>query len=171
MDSFLELAAERYSVRSFSPAPVEDEKLDLILEAAKLAPTAVNYQPQKLYVVKSPKAIARLNELRQLFGAPLAVIVCYDKNISWKNSRNGGHDIGDVDAAIVTTHMMMEALELGIGSCWMGAFSPSEVSGAFNIPENEQPVAILALGYPSDDCRPSDRHQKYRDTAEMVKEI
>lgn len=171
MTSFLELAAERYSVRSFSPAPVENEKLDLILEAAKLAPTAVNFQPQKLYVVKSPEAIAKLGGLRQIFGAPLAIIVCYDRDLSWKNARDDGHDSGDVDAAIVTTHMMMEAWELGIGSCWMGAFSPSEVSGAFNIPANEQPVAILALGYPSDDCHPSDRHHKYRDTAEMVKEI
>lgn len=165
---FIELATSRYSVRNFSGRAVEQEKIDRILEAAKVAPTAVNFQPQKLYVVKSSEAISALNVIRPLFGAPLAVIVCFNDRLSWKNSRDEGHDSGDVDAAIVTTHMMLEAWELGIGSCWMGAFSPSAISETFGIPSNEHPVAVLALGYPAEGCLPSDRHLKYRTNEEVV---
>lgn len=168
---FLELATSRYSVRDFSSKPVEEWKIEKILQTAKVAPTAVNYQPQKLYVVKSPEAVAKLAAIRPLFGAPLAVIVCYDVNRSWKNSRDEGHDSGEVDAAIVCTHMMLQAWELGIGSCWMGAFSPAAVSEAFGIPANEHPVAILPLGYPADGCKPSERHLSYRDGQEWIKKL
>lgn len=168
---FLELATSRYSVRSFSSRTVEPEKIEKILQAAKVAPTAVNFQPQKIYVIKSPEAMAKLAAIRPLFGAPLAVIVCYDESLSWKNSRDAGHDSGEVDASIVCTHMMLQAWELGIGSCWIGAFSPAAVSEAFGIPANEHPVAILPLGYPADDCQPSERHLSYRDSNEWIKEL
>lgn len=168
---FLELAKARFSVRAFSDRPIEEEKLSLILEAAKAAPTAVNFQPQKLYVVRDPEALAKLSALRPLFGAPLAIIVCYDDSLSWKNSRDSRHDSGEVDAAIVTTHMMMEAWELGIGSCWIGAFSPAAVSALFDIPAGQHPVAILPLGYPAPDCQPSERHSLSREMSEMVKFI
>ena len=171
MKAFLELATERFSVRSFSDRPIEDEKLELILQAAKVAPTAVNFQPQKLYVIKSPEAMKRLAAIRPMFGAPAAVIVCYDDTVSWKNSRDGGHDSGEVDAAIVTTHMMLEAWELGIGSCWIGAFCSAEVAGEFGIPANEHPVAILPLGYAAQDCKPSERHLAYRELNEFVKTL
>lgn len=168
---FIELATSRFSVRSFSEKPVEQDKIDKILQAAKVAPTAVNFQPQKLYVVKSPEAMAKLTSIRPVFGAPMAIIVCYDENLSWKNSRNGGHDSGEVDAAIVCTHIMLQAWELGIGSCWIGAFQPAAVSEAFGIPANEHPVAILPLGYPSDGCVASDKHLSYRDMKDWVKEL
>lgn len=165
---FLQLATERFSVRNFSGKAVEEAKIDKILQAAKVAPTAVNYQPQKLYVIKSPAAVSKLAEIRPLFGAPLAIVVCYDENLSWKNARDNGNDSGEVDASIVTTHMMLQAWELGIGSCWLGAFSPADVSKLLDIPANEHPVSILALGYAADDCRPSDRHLKYRELNEMI---
>lgn len=168
---FLELATSRYSVRDFSQKSVEEWKIGKILQAAKVAPTAVNYQPQKLYVVKSPEAVAKLTSIRPLFNAPMAIIVCYDDSLSWKNSRDGGHDSGEVDASIVCTHMMLQAWELGIGSCWTGAFSPTAVSEAFGIPVNEHPVAILPLGYPAEGCLPSDRHLRYRDCGEWIKEL
>ena len=168
---FLKLAKDRFSVRDFASRPVEEEKLEKILEAAKVAPTAVNYQPQKLYVVKSPDAVARLAAIRPIFGAPMAIIICYDENISWKNSRDGGHDSGEVDASIITTHMMMEAWEQGIGSCWIGAFSPAAVANAFGIPPNEHPVAILPLGYAAEGCKPSERHLSYRDQSDIIKTI
>ena len=167
--SFLELATDRFSVREFSSRPVEDEKIEKILLAAKVAPTAVNYQPQKLYVIKSPEAVKKLSGFRNIFGAPLAVIVCYDDTLSWKNGKDNGHDCGEVDASIVTTHMMLQAWELGIGSCWIGSFNPKEVSEAFDIPNNEHPVAILPLGYPAEGCRPSDRHAVYRTDEEMIR--
>lgn len=121
--NFIELAKDRFSVREFSSIPVENEKIEKIHEAAKVAPTAVNYQPQKLYVIKSTEAMEKLAGCRNIFGAPLAVIICYDDTLSWKNSRDNGHS-GEVDASIVTTHMMLQAWELGIGSYWIGAFNP-----------------------------------------------
>jgi len=169
--NFLELASDRYSVRSFSSAKVEDEKIELILKAAQLAPTAVNYQPQRLYVVKSEAAMQKLSEMRNMFGAPLAIIICYDDNVSWKNSKDNGHDSGEVDASIVTTHMMLEAWEQGIGSCWIGSFCPSDVQAAFNIPKNEIPVAILSLGYPEKECKPSDRHFARKELKDFIKAI
>lgn len=169
--TFLDLATERFSVRKFDGKPVEEDKTQKILQAGKVAPTAVNFQPQKLYVVKSRQAMDRLAAIRPMFGAPMAIIVCYDENLSWKNSRDGGHDSGEVDAAIITTHMMLQAWEMGIGSCWIGAFSPTDVAKEFGIPENEHPVAILPLGYPADDCRPSERHLAYRELSEFVKEL
>lgn len=167
--NFLELAKDRFSVREFSPRPVEDEKIEKILESAKVAPTAVNFQPQKLYVIKSPEAVKKLTDIRNVFGAPLAVIICYDDALSWKNSKDNYHDSGEVDASIVTTHMMLQAWELGIGSCWIGAFNPQEISRAFGIPANEHPVAILSLGYAAEGCKPSDRHAAYRPNDEMVR--
>lgn len=167
--NFIKLAKDRFSVREFSSKPVEDEKIKKILDAAKVAPTAVNYQPQKLYVIKSPEAMEKLAGCRNIFGAPLAVIICYDDTLSWKNSRDNGHDSGEVDASIVTTHMMLQAWELGIGSCWIGAFNPQEISKAFGIPANEHPVAILPLGYPADSCKPSDRHTAYRADEEIIR--
>lgn len=169
--AFLKLASERFSVRNFSSEPLKDEDLDIILEAAKVAPTAVNFQPQKLYVIRSKEAMARLSAIRPLFGAPVAVIVCYDDRISWKNSRDGGHDSGEVDASIVTTHMMLQAWELGIGSCWIGAFSPANVAKEFGIPSNEHPVAILPLGYAAEGCEPSERHLAYRELSDMVRTL
>ena len=167
--NFLELATDRFSVREFSPRPVEDEKIEKILEAAKVAPTAVNYQPQKIYLIKSQEAVKKLAGIRNIFGAPLAVIICYDETLSWKNGKDNGHDSGEVDASIVTTHMMLQAWELEIGSCWIGSFNPKEISEAFGIPANEHPVAILPLGYPADGCKPSDRHSAYRNKEEMIR--
>ena len=92
------LATDRFSVREFSPRPVEDEKIEKILEAAKVAPTAVNYQPQKIYLIKSQEAVKKLAGIRNIFGAPLAVIICYDETLSWKNGKDNGHDSGEVDA-------------------------------------------------------------------------
>lgn len=168
---FSKLAAERFSVRDFSPVPVEEEKISMILEAAKVAPTAVNFQPQMIYLLRTPSEVARLAAIRPIFGAPLAAIICYDDRISWKNSRADGHDSGEVDAAIVTTHMMLQAWELGIGSCWIGAFDPVQVAEAFGIPAHIHPVAILPLGYPAPGCSPSDRHSVRRPLPDFVKTI
>lgn len=168
---FLKLAAERYSVRDFKPEQISDETLGKILEAARLAPTAVNFQPQKLYVVQNPELLSELNAIRPLFGAPSAVIVCYDDTVSWKNKRDGDAETGAVDASIVCTHMMLEAWELGVGSCWLGAYCTAAVKELFHIPEHIHPVAILALGYPSSESRPGERHSQSRNIEDFVEYI
>ena len=146
---FLELARNRYSVRKYSDRPVEDEKLKTILEAGRLAPTAVNFQPQKIFVLKSEEAMAKLRSVtRMAYNAPMAMLICYDKNISWKAHRFGDDfDGGSMDADIVTTMMMMQATELGIGSLWVRGYCTQDILNAFPMPDNITPVCILLLGY------------------------
>lgn len=115
--TFLELAKERYSVRKFSGKKVEDDKLDLILEAGRIAPTAKNFQPQKTLVVRSEEGIKTLNEQTPcVYGATTALIVCGDTKTAWVNEQDGHNSVFE-DASIVATHMMLEAWELGVGSC------------------------------------------------------
>ena len=155
---FLELARERYSVQKFAPKKVEGEKLDAVLEAGRLAPTAVNYQPQRILVLDSDAALGKLKDCTPYhFSAPLALVVCYDAATSWKRSYDG-KDMGEVDASIVTTHMMLEAAALGLGSTWVGHFDPQKVRSAFALPENVIPVAILPMGYPHESSVPSPKH-------------
>ncbi len=158
--NFLQLAAERYSVRQFSDRPVERQSLDLVLKAGQLAPTACNFQPQRILVLESREALDRLKECTPYhFSAPLAILVCYDKTVSWKRKYDGD-DAGTVDAGIVTTHMMLQAAELGLGTTWVGSFDPDKVRDAFRLPANYVPVAILPIGYPAADARPSVMHDK-----------
>ena len=107
---FLELAADRYSVRSYSDRPIEPEKMERILKAGQLAPTAVNFQPQKIYVLKSPEAIGKIRSLtRFAYDAPVVLLVCADKTKVWRSPSEHGYDTGEMDASIVCTHMMLEA--------------------------------------------------------------
>lgn len=155
--SFIELAKARYSIRKFSDKPVEPEKLEQILEAGRIAPTAKNLHPEKVYVLQTEEALNKLKELsRCIYGAPMALMICYDENLAWHNSRRPGYDSGEMDASIVTTHMMLQAWELGIGSCWVGMFDDKELSEAFNLPENIKPAILLPMGYPADDCGPNE---------------
>lgn len=164
---FLTLAAERYSVRSFSSTPVEQEKIDKILEAGKLAPTAVNSQPQKIYVIKSAEALKKANEISPcIYGAPSVFLMCYDDNHVCKRGESGNY--GDIDCTIVLTHMMLEAYNLGIGTCIVGMFTPEEAVKAFNLPKNIHPVLLMPFGYPAEDAQPSPRHTEYRPLDETV---
>lgn len=113
--TFLELAKARYSVRSFQNMPIEENKLELILEAGRIAPTACNNQPQKIYVARSAESRKKLASVCQCtFDAPVILVVCYDRNRDWKNRLMPGYESGETDAAIVCTHMMLQAAELGI---------------------------------------------------------
>lgn len=155
---FLELAKERYSVRKFSDKKVEREKLDAILEAGRCAPTAVNYQPQRVLVLESPEALEKLKSCTPChFNAPLALLVCYDRGVSWKR-RFDNYDMGAVDVSIVTTQMMLEAASLGLGTTWVGHFNPADVRRVYGLPDYLIPVAILPTGYPAEDAAPAPYH-------------
>ena len=167
--SFIDLAASRYSARSFEKTPVPDDKIALILEAGRLAPTACDNQPIGIIAVKSEEGLAKLRKCTEChFGAPLAFIVCCDKNVCWKRSFDGKQS-GDIDASIVATHMMLEAADIGIGSTWVMYFIPDAVRTEFDLPENIDPVAILVMGYPAGDCVPSKRHTQRKPLTELVK--
>ena len=167
--TFLELAQARYSVRNFKNERVEDEKLQAILAAGHVAPTACNLQPQKIYVVKSEAMRKRLAEVcHYTFDAPVILVIGYDKERDWKNRRMPGYSSGETDAAIVCTHMMLEAWEQGIGSCWVGAFSADAVEEALSLPENICVTAMLPLGYAADDAVPAEYHSTYRELDDVV---
>jgi len=163
--NFLDLAKTRYSCRSFCDKKVEREKLESILEAGRVAPTAVNYQPQRILVLQEKEQLEKLKECTPYgWNAPIVMIVCYDQNTSWKRKYDG-NDEGVVDASIVTTHMMLEAFDLGLGTTWVGSFDPEKVREVYQIPKHYEIVALLPIGYPSEEASPSAMHEK-RNTLE-----
>ncbi|MDE7380235.1 MAG: nitroreductase family protein [Clostridia bacterium] len=167
---FKELSKARYSVRSFSDKKVEQEKLDQILQAANAAPTACNNQPQRLYVVNSAEGIAKLSAITKFtFGASTIIIFTSKKSEEWQNPFTDDYNTGDIDVSIVCTHAMMQAWELGIGSCWVGYFDPAKVRSAFAIPEDEKIIALLPLGYPAEGCKPSRLHSTRKNLQDTVK--
>lgn len=169
MCDFLNLARKRYSVRKFQSAPVEQEKIDRILAAASLAPTACNNQPQKIYVVTSEAARKALAETTPCtFHAPVVFVIGYDKSRSAKGMIYDGYDFGNTDAAIVCTHMMLEATAQGLGTCWVGYFNEEKVKAALGIPEEICIRNLLPTGYAAEDSAPSDRHAASREAGEMV---
>ncbi|WP_041230307.1 nitroreductase family protein [Deferribacteres bacterium DY0037] len=165
---FLELAKDRYSVRKFSERKVEQEKIDSILEAGRLAPTAVNYQPQRILVISSDESLDKFRDCTPYhFNAPLALLVCYDSEVSWKRSFDN-KDMGEVDASIVATQMMLEVTNLGLGSTWVGHFDPEKIRNAFKIPANIVPVALFPVGYPAESSKPSPKHSSRLAITETV---
>ncbi|MDR1155322.1 MAG: nitroreductase family protein [Bacteroidales bacterium] len=144
---FLEIMRKRYSVRQYTGRKVERENLEKLLEAARVAPTAANRQPQRLIVVESAAGLEKLKRAAKTFDAPLAIIVCADHDESWKRPCDR-QDSAYVDASIVTDHLMLEAASLELGSVWVMNFNPETVKAEFNIPSRIEPVSILMIGYP-----------------------
>ena len=170
--SFSELAKARFSVRSYQSRPIEDETMERIIEAGRVAPTACNLQPQRIYVVKSEESRKKLASVcRFTFDAPTILVVCYDSDVCWKNKRMEGHPSGETDAAIVTTHMMLAAFEEGIGSCWVGVFNSEEVKSILGLPENLVVTALMPMGYPAPGATPTPFHSEIRPKEATVKVI
>jgi len=168
---FFELLKQRYSVRKFSDMKVEDEKINKILEAGRLAPTACNFQPQRYIVIKSAEGLEKLKKCtKYTFGAPMAILVCYNKKESWKRSYDRA-DSGETDASIAVTQMMLSLVGMGLGSTWVGYFDPAAIRSEFGIPENLIPHALLPIGYPADDARPSSGHGQRRPLSEVTQYV
>lgn len=165
--SFGELVKTRFSVRKFDSRPIEQEKMTQILEAGRVAPTACNFQPQRILVVQGD-ALERMRECSPcVYDAPAALVICYDKTISWKS--RSGREIGDVDGTIVMTQMMYQAEELGIGSLIVGMYKEELLRARFSIPEHYAVVCLLMLGYPAEDCKPHPKlHADRRPMEEIV---
>ena len=169
--AFLELARSRFSVRKFDGRPIEKEKLDLILEAGNVAPTGCNYQPQRIYVIESADKLAILNEQsRCIFGAKTVLLFAYNADEDWKNPLESGVRSGVQDVSIVATHIMLEAWDLGIGTCWVNYFANSKLERALGLPENERAVLLMPIGYPAADAEPLARmHSVYKKIDETVR--
>ena len=170
---FLDLAKKRYTVRKYLPKQVEQEKLDLILEAGRLAPTAVNYQPQRIIVLNTPENLEKIKQFTTFnydvklanlakecadenkqrntyfYNSPLALLVCYDNTSCWKRPVDG-KESGETDATIVAVHMMMEATNLGLGTAWISHFDTKKAKELLNLPSQIIPVMMLLIGYADD---------------------
>ena len=159
--TFLDLAKARYSVRSYTDQPVEEETLRAVLEAGRIAPTGCNHQPQRILVVRSPQGRALLDQAANLYGAPVVLVVCADRT---KTNRLEYDEkgIANFDVSIVTDHMMLQAAALGLGSCWICSFSIPLVRQAFSLPDHWDPVHLLALGYPAGPGSDPERHAHTR---------
>lgn len=166
---FLELAKERYSCRDFSTKQIEQEKIEKILEAARLAPTARNLQPQRLLIITQQEQLKKLSSFTQYgWNAPLVLLVFYDKSISYKRDKYDNKEFGDIDASIVTTHIMFEAQSLGLRSTWIGSFDPEKLVQTLAVPKNLVPVSIIAIGYPSAISQPSKLHFQRNEISDFV---
>jgi nitroreductase len=163
----MELAKERFSVREFDPRPVEAKKLSAILEAGRVAPTARNAQPVRVKVISDAEGLAKVDACtRARYGAPVVFLVCYDKAAA-ANPFDGSSS-GQIDASIVTTHMMLEAQELGLGSCWVLRFDAAKSASEFGLPEGIVPVSMLPVGYAAPGCQPSDKHAARNPVEDML---
>lgn len=158
---FLALAKKRYACRKYLPRQVEPEKLALVLEAGRVAPTGANRQPQRLVVVQSSEGMERLARCTRNFGAPTAIIVCADTDEVWTRKYDD-KKIGDIDASIVTDHMMLAAASQGLDTLWICMFKPEAVREEFGLPANVEPVNILLVGYGDGIPADPDRHDTLR---------
>jgi nitroreductase len=158
---FSDLISSRYSVRAYRPIPVEEEKLENVLNAARLAPTAANRQPVQIIVLRTE---GRQEELKRVYRpdwfvqAPLVVCVCAVHGSGWTR-RQDGKSYDDVDAAIVMDHLILAATDQGLGTCWIGAFDPDAAREVLGLPDDVELIVMTPLGYAAD--QPGTKQRKH----------
>ena len=159
VNDYLDLLSARYSVRKFTDEQLTDDELNALLSAARLSPTAKNYQPFRLCVVQDAEGLAKVDEAtRCRYGAPTVIIGAYDKKVSAKGLGFESGDFGDIDTTIVLTNMANAATAAGLGSCWVGAYDAQVIRKNFNVPENYVLVDLLMVGHPAATAEPAPRH-------------
>jgi nitroreductase len=148
---FFDCIESRRSVRAYDPRPIEEEKLQKVLRAAQVAPTACDLQPFRVVILR---CAGREEELKRIYkqpwfaSAPLALLVCSLPGSAW--SRRDGKNYADVDATIVMDHMVLAATALGLGTCWIGAFDPEAAKEILGLEPGWEPLAFTPLGYPAE---------------------
>ena len=157
MENFINLAKKRCSVRAYKDAPVEDDKIQAVLEAGRIAPSACNNQPWKFLVIKSEEGLQKLKEASRTFNAPVAIIVFGDPDKVWTRTIDRKNAL-DIDTSIAAAHMVLEAEDLGLSTCWICSFKPKVVVKNFNVPKKLVPVHIITLGYDADAKKSPNRH-------------
>ena len=166
---FKEIVKNRYSCKKFSDKEVEESKLSAILEAGRLAPTAKNLQEQKIYVVKSEDALAKIDAMTPCrYGASVVIVVAFDKKnvfVYPGEKKNSGIE----DATIVATHMLLAAADEGVDSCWINFFDPDKLAEALGLPANEEILMLMDLGYAAEDAGPLPNHSIRKPLEETVK--
>ena len=165
---FKEVIRKRYSCKKYSDRQIEAEKLTSILEAGRLAPTAKNLQEQHIYVAQSADALAKIEAVTPCrYGAPTILIVAFDKNnvFTYPGCKR---DSGAEDAAIVATHMILAAVDEGVDSCWINFFDPEKMAEALGLPENEEVLMVMDLGYAAEGAGPLANHNSRKPLEDTV---
>lgn len=166
---FAEVVKNRYSCKKYDGKQISEEQLDAVLQAGRLAPTAKNLQSQRIYVVQSAEGLAKIDELTPCrYGAPTVLVVAFDKNSVFVYPGEKVNS-GVEDASIVATHMMLAATNTGVDSCWLNFFDPAAVAKAFDLPENEQVLMLLDLGFAAEGFAPLPNHTSRKPLEETVK--
>ena len=146
-----DLIVKRFSVRKFTAKEVEKEKILRVLEAGRMAPSAVNYQPWHFIVINDEEKLRKIHTVYQrswIQEAPLIIVACADHSKSWKRTSDG-KDSADIDVAIAIDHMTLMATELGLGTCWVCNFNIQECSCILHLPSSLEPIALVPMGYPN----------------------
>lgn len=167
---FLNFAHERYSCRSFTNQPVEQEKIDKIIEAGRVAPTAVNYQPAKIWVFQSPEALEKLRQTTPfpfVKQASVVFVVGGDPNQAWVRHFDEKNFV-DVDSSIIATHMMLEIQDLGLGTTWVGHFDADKLAALFPEMQGYNLTAMFPVGYPAENAKPANTHTIYKPLDKMI---
>ena len=165
---FTDVIEKRYSCKNYSARKVEDEKLTAILNAGRVAPTAKNFQEQRIYVVRSEEGLAKIDAATPCrYGAPVCLVVAYDRSNMFTYP-GGKHTSGAEDAAIVATHMLLAAANAGVDSCWINFFDPEAAAKTLGLPENEEVLMLLDLGHAAEDGKPLPNHSSRKALTETV---
>ncbi len=165
---FKDVIRERYSCKKFSDREVEPAKLTAVLEAGRLAPTAKNLQEQRIYVLQSEDSLKKIDSLTPCrYGAPVVLVVAFDKNNVFTYP-GGQRDSGIEDATIVATHMNLAATDEGLDSCWINFFDPEKAAQTLGLPENEEVLMLMDVGYAAQGSGPLENHGSRKDLSETV---
>lgn len=165
---FTDVIEKRYSCKNYSARKVEDEKLTAILNAGRVAPTAKNFQEQRIYVVRSEEGLAKIDAATPCrYGAPVCLVVAYDRSNMFTYP-GGKHISGAEDAAIVATHMLLAAANAGVDSCWINFFDPEKLAAELGLPENEEVLMLMDLGYAAEGAGPLANHGLRKPLEETV---
>ncbi|BBB33109.1 nitroreductase [Thermotomaculum hydrothermale] len=165
----IDIINSRYSYRGYLDRNVEQEKIDYILECARLAPSAKNLQPWKIYIVKSKEMKERVCQAYArdwLKEAPIIAVFVGKKGSNWV--RRDGEDYLMCDVTIITDYFVLAATEMGLGTCYIAAFDREKLKEALNLPENEEPFLMTPLGYPKKEAR---RERSRKPLPEIVEEV
>ena len=168
---FNDVLQKRYSCRAFASTPVEQEKLARILEAGRMAPTAVNKQPVHIWAVSNPDKLEAIKGVtRSNYGAPLILVVGCRPSEAWVR-RYDGKNGADVDAAIVATYLMLAAGNEGLDTLWVGSFAPALLSGILPGADGYELITMINVGYPAAESTPSPMHTSRKPLAELVTKV
>ncbi|WP_310603704.1 nitroreductase family protein [Anaerosporobacter sp.] len=163
---FKQVITERETVRKFDGKKPSEEQLKSVLEAGRIAPTAANCQPQRVYVLESEDALKKMDEAHPCrYNASTVLMVCADKSVAL--DLNGASSY-EVDASIVATHMLLSAYNEGVDSVWLGVFEPEKVQKIFEVPKNILPVGVIDLGFRTEDYEGNPMHSKKNSMETMI---